>query len=293
MRTSSRLKLTTIFSLLLLIVVGLTLRNFGSITTHAASVGHLLPITSSAPITIPELAPPGNPLMHAKVKSNGRTAQGLQYFYADTYQYANATGVVARLSQHRPQLATSDYHSLAEIAAESFDGQQIVEIGWTVDRSVNGDTNPHLFIFHWVNGSPTCYNACGFVQVSTKHYPGMRVTVTQKAQMYGIKFFNNAWWVGYQNDWFGYFPSILWNVTFSSLGLAQWFGEVAALEPNPCTDMGDALYGSKTNSAIVNGISFINGPKVSITSGTVSNSAYYNLGHVTATSFSYGGPGAC
>ena len=42
----------------------------------------------------------------------------------------------------KPALATSDYHSLAELAVQSADGNHIVEVGWNVDRVVNGDDDP-------------------------------------------------------------------------------------------------------------------------------------------------------
>ena len=63
-------------------------------------------------------------------------------------------------------MATGDFHSLAELAVLSSDGQQIVEVGWTVDRGLNGDDDPHLFVFHWVDGVGTCYNGCGFVPIT-------------------------------------------------------------------------------------------------------------------------------
>lgn len=49
---------------------------------------------------------------------------------------------------------------------QSEDGRHIVEVGWTVDRELNGDAQPHLFVYHWVDGQATCYNGCGFVQYS-------------------------------------------------------------------------------------------------------------------------------
>jgi hypothetical protein len=49
----------------------------------------------------------------------------------------------------------------------------IVEVGWTVDDSLNGDYRPHLFVYHWVNNGETCYNGCGFVQVKSPYSPGM------------------------------------------------------------------------------------------------------------------------
>lgn len=82
-----------------------------------------------------------------------------QYHYAGAYQYVTTSGVAAYLDQPQPCLATSDNHSLAEISVQSADGRQIVEVGWTVDRELNGDAQPHLFVYHWVDRSPPATTA--------------------------------------------------------------------------------------------------------------------------------------
>lgn len=185
---------------------------------------------------------PGHPAAEADAPS------ALTYLYAYAYQYRTAIGAAGRFSQHRPFVSTADYHSLAELAAESSDARQIVEVGWTVDRGVNGDSNPHLFVYHWVNGSPTCYNGCGWVQYSAIRYPGMTVSVTSTPQEYAIEYYAGNWWVWYQTEWIGYFPGSLWS-GFTQVGLVQWFGEVAANSSAPCTDMGNGLFGTSTGAA--------------------------------------------
>lgn len=54
-------------------------------------------------------------------------------------------GAVGSFTQHRPYLAPGDYHSLAELAVQTADFRQTIEVGWTVDRGLDGDDLPHLF----------------------------------------------------------------------------------------------------------------------------------------------------
>ena len=108
-----------------------------------------------------------------------RPAPPVKYHYSSGLQYAETDGTYANLVIGKPDLAEEDYHTLAEIAVQSADGKQIVEVGWTVDRGVNGDDDPHLFVYHWVDGKETCYNGCGFKQysktvVARRHAAGRR-----------------------------------------------------------------------------------------------------------------------
>lgn len=83
------------------------------------------------------------------------TPNATSFLYGDAAQFAATDGLFATATIAQPALATGDSHSLAELAAQSADGRQIVEVGWTVDRGVNGDSLPHLFVFHWVDGVPS------------------------------------------------------------------------------------------------------------------------------------------
>lgn len=69
------------------------------------------------------------------------------------YDGVTATGAAVSITQNQPKVAAEDYHSLAELAVESTDQNQIVEIGWIVAQDVNGDSLTHLFVYHWVNGN--------------------------------------------------------------------------------------------------------------------------------------------
>ncbi len=225
------------------------------------------------------------------------------FFYDSAYQYLSAEGTVAYLTQHSPSLSSSSAHSLAEVAGQSADQKETVEVGWTVDQALNGDSNPHLFVFHWVNGVPTCYNGCGWVQVSTTRFPGMPVTITSTPQQYAMTYYQGNWWINYQSEWIGYFPDTLWGRSFTHLDLANWFGEVSAFItitpgsgfPKTCTEMGNGLYGHFINAASINNIAFITGQSYTIASPSIqqTNPYLYYLFYPGDSSFRYGGPGNC
>lgn len=219
------------------------------------------------------------------------SALAVTYLYGSGYQYATADGAYGYFKVARPALAAADSHTLAELAVQSADGQQIVEIGWTVDRSLYGDTNPRLFVFHWINGTPTCYNACGFVRYDTSIAPGMLLTNGGTYQ-FTIQHYQGNWWIGLNTKWLGYYPDSRWGGTYTKAGLVQWFGEVAAGSATPCTDMGNGQFASSTTAASITSLAFIGGPAVNISTLQTHPTMYTAL-RTSANSLRYGGPGAC
>jgi hypothetical protein len=224
---------------------------------------------------------------------SARALSSLTYYYAGTYQRFVANGTEAVLAEHSPSLSKGDGHTLVEIAAQSADGKQIVEVGWIV--SPNFGTGPRLFVFHWVDGRATCYNGCGWVQVSTKYRPGMSVTPGSAQKYKIVRRPDGHWWVAYRDEWLGYFPSSEWGGRFSQMGLIQWFGEVAAFTSPTCTDMGNGVFGSNNGSASVSNIA-LNPSRwipANIMTSNQTNSRFYNVVKTSATSFRFGGPGGC
>ena len=222
---------------------------------------------------------------------------GNVFLYAGYYeQPGTATaGAGARMKQGDPGLAAGDFHTLGEIAVISADQRQIVEIGWTVDTGVNGDVHPRLFVFHWVDGMPTCYNACGWVQVSMTKKPGMRVTPGAMAD-YQIQLRGSDWWLTYDGEDLGYFPGSLWPVPYTIAGHVQWFGEIAAATNESCSEMGNGAKGSDPAASAMTGLYLLSpgGAKVPAAAGPgeITNPAYWNIGQTSPTAFSFGGPGA-
>jgi hypothetical protein len=225
---------------------------------------------------------------------------GACYDYVAGRQYAwYATGASVSLWRGRPRLdpAYPDSHSLQELAVQSVDGLQIVEIGWTVDRGLNGDLAPHLFIFHWVDGIPTCYNGCGFVQTSTKIVPGMELP-SGGFSAFRIEHVGDRWQLSLDGTMFGYFPDSLWNAAFSQPLLIQTFGEVASLSPtSTCNDMGTGAYADSSASSAIANFALL-GPTVSPTNlfapgfELVTTPEWYDIDSTTPTGFRLGGPGS-
>ncbi len=219
------------------------------------------------------------------------------FLYADTAQLVPTTFASGNYQVADPRVNPHDFHSLAEIAGESADGQQIVEIGWIVAKDVNGDSLPHLFIFHWIDGNPTCYNGCGFVSTSKTIKPGMTLPVSKTPLGFAMTFHNGGWWLYAGGTPFGYFPGRLWKNSFTQLGLVQWFGEVAASSMSPKTQMGDGILGTDPGSARIASMKVGNlysGKNVPATAAinAVTNPAYYDVGAFQPSHFRFGGPGA-
>jgi Neprosin len=137
---------------------------------------------------------------------------------------------------------------------------QSLEGGWTVDQSLNGDTQPHIFTYYTTNGytkdgdNVGGYNTQhkGFVQYSSAGttgsvvFPGIRINgistlgggqtdVSMKFQLYREPGTNTLnWWVAVQGIWTGYYPATLFD---GGLGTSvTWVGsggEVNSTLSNP------------------------------------------------------------
>jgi hypothetical protein len=253
--------------------------------TKAAAAAGVAPLAATdAPTAATTTSPPA---------TGGGTDSDVNFLYAVGSQTATADGLYANLTVSRPVLAKGDYHTLAELAVQSADSQQIVEVGWNVDRAVNGDDDPHLFVFHWVNGQPTCYNTCDFQPYDGGVAPGDTLPA-DTSKKFGVQYFNGAWWVAYDTTWVGYFPDKDWTsqgVTFTKAGFMQVFGEVAASSPKPCTQMGNGLAVDDANGARIGSITYLNGPAVAMNMRSTTD--VYGLNALSTRTFRYGGPGAC
>lgn len=232
--------------------------------------------------------PKGHPVIERSISGiQEDEADDSGYLYAGAGQRVSNDGTRADITVAKPNLAPGDDHTLAEIAVESADGQQIVEVGWTVGA---GDPEPRLFVYHWVNNQETCYNGCGYVQTSTRHTPGEKLPLG--VQEFRIQHFSGRWNLGYGGEWFGYFPDSLWDGRYTSSGLVQWFGEVnAASSTRTCTDMGNGQPAS-SNSAASFKISFFNGASVN-TDTYATNSSFYSIRKQDSQTLRFGGGGAC
>lgn len=259
-------------------------------------------VTPTIPPTIPETtknSTPTNPYVGSLPSSVPVfTSGGNNYYYAGDRQFAIASGVSVTLRQAQPQVAQSagtENHSLMEMAAESSDGKQIVEIGWMVDPIFNRDSLPHLFVFYWANGQPSsCYNTCGFVSTSNTVAPGYAVSVGA-AGNYSISYYNSGWYIAYNGTQLGYFPESLWGGSFTQLGFIGIFGEVeiSSGSTTKCIQMGNGIAGSSTGSAAISNFSLDGSTSAPALSPYVTASSSYSYGFATPNGVNIGGSGSC
>ena len=143
-------------------------------------------------------------------------------------------------------------HTLDEIALQGgSDNGNTVELGWFVSTDVYGDADPHIFVYHWVNGAESCYDDCGWQQWSNTFYPRQNVASLIGREVYiGYVFWQGNWWAWFDDQWMGYFPGSLWGGAYSKTSLIQWFGEVASLDGvPPQTQMGDGIHSPARTAA--------------------------------------------
>lgn len=219
-----------------------------------------------------------------KVPPKQKTAGKLPtwYMYNGPHQFvgSGAAGVGAdaayiETSQHKTWKDTGDAHTLWEFVAESSDNQQIVEVGWTMDTAVCGQSvNPCLFVYHWVNGNNSCYNGCGWVDNPTEavnagtalastpggssptSFTGYKIEHASSVKcddVAPVQTTATPGWVISRGpvgglSITGCFPDALWtgatpSATFNKVQVVQSFNEIASqTDDHPCTDMGSGIF---------------------------------------------------
>jgi hypothetical protein len=253
------------------------------------------------------VGPVKSPLPGAAPREAAAAAAAEHVFHALTRLDGYTDGAFGTFRVYKPHLTDNDSHSLAEMDVEAPSGagstSDIIEVGWTVDRILNHDDTPRLFVFHWVAGSPIGYNGQGFVpQPGAAEKPGDPL-VPGSDHKFMIKHYQGNWWIGDNDAWFGRYPDSLWphldpqgNVdgsTFTKGFRVQWFGEVSTAALRPCSQMGNGYFSSDFNGAArIDDIGEFNGPVVAL--HPLSDAPdYYTATANGALGIHYGGPGAC
>ena len=221
---------------------------------------------------------------------------GNDYYYAGARQLVTASGASVTLTQAQPvvnQSAGTENHSVMELAVESSNGQQIVEIGWIVDQIMNNDSLPHLFVYHWTGGGSSCYNGCGFVPTGGVA-PGSALP-TNTTGTFSINYTSNAWYISYNGTTIGYFPESLWGGAYTQAGLISTFGEVeiSPKSTTQCIQMGNGIAGASAGSAQISNFSLIGSASGPALSPYATTSSPYSYGSPSATGLHIGGPGIC
>lgn len=188
--------------------------------------------------------------------------------------------------------------------------RQSIEGGWTVNQSLNGDRQPHIFTFFTTNNYLNegdfigGYNSVfkGWVQYSSPSttglvvFPGIRIVnpstsggtqtdVSMKFQLYREPATGELnWWVSVQGVWMGYYPATLFdpNGLGTSADSVGCGGEVyMEVQSQPLTDdyMGSGLHADEgwTKAAFLRNIRLqtdINGAMVNFDGAPESDVAW-------------------
>ncbi|HEV3158056.1 MAG TPA: neprosin family prolyl endopeptidase [Candidatus Baltobacteraceae bacterium] len=232
---------------------------------------------------------------------NGVLSFGSCYYYGNAAYTRLADGGGMTQSIERPHYDDSGGpgHSLNEIAVQGGpDNGNIVELGWIVSSDQFGDADPHLFIFHWIDWNPTCYNTCGWHQVSSTYYPGMNLKALVGQKLYiGYVHFKGAWWAWFNDQWLGYIPDSEWAGAYTKNSLIQWFGEVSSANGiPPKTAMGNGQFPASSSAASmqtlcdVDAAAWVCWVRDQQVIGAT-RPAYYDINHPAYGTARYGGPG--
>jgi hypothetical protein len=224
------------------------------------------------------------------------------YYYGNAAEYVTSDGGGMTFDIEWPLNfeGADGGHSIDEIAVEAAGSSLTdVEMGWSVSAEQWGDINPHLFIYHWINGAETCYDDCGWNQYSATYYPGMSLNSLAGKPVYmGWVHADGAWWAWFNDQWMGYFEDSIWSGAFTQAGLIQWYGEIASSNGvPPRSQMGNGLFPQSDSAASMATMCvadattwFCSYDDQQSTAATVPT--YYNvINHSSYGAARYGGPG--
>jgi hypothetical protein len=237
---------------------------------------------------------------------------------SDWYSWATAsqepkTGyaylVVLTQTNQQPNVYVTGSHSIGQLWDADYrtpNGEpSTAETGWIEAPGQYPDVDTHLFAamsdcgVYPGGGGYVGLNGISWVQESSTVVPNMGVGVNS-VHVYAVEVYDSNMWFDYDGNWYGYIPEGAWGCHFPLGQEIQFGGEVATPELDTCTDMGNGLLGTQTNSATVVESSYSNSGysgRTTLTTGFMSDPAEYNLGQWVpskgAYSFHYGGPGWC
>lgn len=229
------------------------------------------------------------------------------FYYAggsDVPAAGTTTGVLVAIDVKRPTLATTKggRHTLAELDVQqsSTSVNNRVEIGWTVDPSLNGGSlDPYLFVFRDTNGTGG-YNTAGGFQPCGPSNPACTTAPTIGAgqsllgdvgtlKQFGLEYFSNAWWAEYNGQNIGLWPKSLWtSPTFTTVGMQQTFGEVvsthdyaAGAGAAPCDQMGNGLESSNTSAMRMGSLTYIGTATATFSAFVGNDYPHYNQAYIS------------
>jgi Neprosin len=185
---------------------------------------------------------------------DGIAQDGSCYYYgsAGFATAADGGGMTTTIEKPVYVQGSAGGHSLDEISVQGGDKNgNIIEMGWLVSTDQEGNANPHIFVYHWIDWAGTCYDTCAWHQYSSTYHPGMDLGSAVGNSVYiGYVLYQGNWWGWFDDQWMGYFPGTEWNGAYTKTSLIQWFGEVSSSNGiPPKTQMGDGELPSSPTAA--------------------------------------------
>lgn len=139
------------------------------------------------------------------------------------------------------------------------------------------------FTFAWIDGDPQCYNGCGYLDNAANPFNvGDPIPAADYNTAQGFTIERNipanpaGWYISYKGSYLGYWPDAVFTSpkttamggacdnpvicvpqTFTTLALAQVYGEVASGYAENCDDMGDGVLPVSSTSARLSSITWI------------------------------------
>ena len=226
------------------------------------------------------------------------------YGSASEMRVADGGGMTFTIESPVVDNSGSGGHSIGEIAvagAGTAGGSlDDVEMGFSVSQDQFGDSHPHLFVYHWINGAETCYShsgdLCGWNQYSSTYSPYMDLSGLVGANVYiGWVHWNGAWWGWFNDQWLGYFLDSEWSGSFTRTAQIQWYGEVSS--NNGIPPMGNGQFPANPTAALMETLCDVDAQawvcwyRDLQATGATRTSYYDVLNHVSFGAVRYGGPG--
>jgi len=229
------------------------------------------------------------------------------YYWASVAEQRVVDGAGMTLAIESPAVdsgGATNGHSIGQIAVSGpgYSGVSLddVEMGFSVSRGQWGNSNPHLFVYHFIGEEPTCYDSCDWNQYSSTYYPGMDLSPLLGERVYiGWVHYQGAWWAWFNRQWMGYINDSAWANAFTQAVVVQWYGEVAEIGSDPpYTQMGNGQFAENTTSASMTTLCDVDidvwvcGYGKLRTSTLSSQPEYYDILNTRIGGVRYGGPGA-
>lgn len=217
-------------------------------------------------------------------------------------QPTNATGTSVSMTVAKPTMLSWDYHSLAEALVSN--GTNRVEAGWTVDTALNGDSDPHLFVFWALSGAGQGYNTGDFLAAGGATIaPGDNInSLVGTSKVLQWEHFGagcgctQGWWLKWDGSFVGVYPDTLWSGAFTSPDFASHYGELVLDQTPSQSKMGNNHNATSANPA--QGASFSSytvlgtgAPAASYSAGVSTDGVRWPKYNNSSTEFHYGGPG--